>query len=130
MLLLFVSAELPPELAEARADTAMAKALLVLIPPPPLLLPEMQSRFGQSLKISGKGDGLTKVGEIDVSEVVVEALREMVGPNVEERRGRIFRWKTGGSLTRICIWNFEVSFINSLNNLMETCVLGHLLQFS
>ena len=50
MLLLFVSAELPPELAEARADTAMAKALLVLIPPPPpLLFPEMQSRLGQSL---------------------------------------------------------------------------------
>ena len=29
---------------------------------------------------------LTKIGEVDVSEVVVEALREGVRPNVEERR--------------------------------------------
>ena len=102
MLLLFVSAELPPELAEARADTAMAKALLVLIPPPLLLLPKMQNRLGQSLKnLQEKCDELTKVGEIDVSEVVVEALREMVGPDVEERRRRVFRWKMGGSLSRI-----------------------------
>ena len=30
--------------------------------------------------------GLTKIGEVDVAEVIVEALREGVCPDVEERR--------------------------------------------
>ena len=34
---------------------------------------------------------LTKIGEIDVSEVVVETLREGVCPNVEERRWWVYR---------------------------------------
>ena len=35
--------------------------------------------------------GLTKIGEVDVAEVIVEALREGVCPDVEERRRRVFR---------------------------------------